>query len=293
MYYELYQNVFLKDYQSEEETPLVIDLFLRYGLLSEELISENIQRELVALDRSDSGGGACAVYDMKEWLTLVLEGKKEPSKSEFDMDYDESLRDMRKNGQITQEQQEEMSNNLEEKFAYEIQNMFRTNHRILFGQVTAFVPFLFTESCSGSLNRSFLSKDKLNAAVQRLLHIDYSAFYRESLYGVEGPFVKEYVQEEVFPDIIAMPVYGSKTVMWQELSGRRRNSKGRFLVPIFMEGDLDSEMTKLFGRFRWELCRTIQGSSWNNIQLKSLTSEYCDFIQFYRKNRELSDDQDK
>lgn len=290
VYYELYQNVFLKDYQSGEETPLVIDLFLRYGLLSELLVSEEIQKELVSLDRSDSGEGVCSVYDMKEWLTLVLDGKKEPSKSEFDMDYDESLRDMRKNGQITQEQQEEMADDLGAKFAYEIQNMFRTNHRILFGQITAFVPFLFTEGCSGSLSRSYLSKDKINASVQRLLNIDYSVFYRESLYGEEGPFVKEYVQEEVFPDIIAMPVYGSKTVMWQELSGRRRNSKGRFLVPIFIEGDLDSEMTKLFGRFRWELCRTIQGSSWNNIQLKSLTSEYCDFIQFYRKNRELSDD---
>lgn len=290
VYYELYQNVFLKDYRSGEETPLVIDLFLRYGLLSETLVSEEIQKELVSLDRSDSGEGVCSVYDMKEWLTLVLDGEKVPSKSEFDMDYDESLRDMRKNGQITQEQQEEMADDLEAKFAYEIQNMFRTNHRILFGQITAFVPFLFTESCSGSLSRSYLSKDKVNASVQRLLNIDYSVFYRESLYGVEGPFVKEYIQEEVFPDIIAMPIYGSKTVMWQELSGRRRNSKGRFLVPIFMEGDLDSEMTRLFGRFRWELCRTIQGSSWNNIQLKSLTSEYCDFLQFYRKNRELSDD---
>lgn len=290
VYYELYQNVFLKDYRSEEETPLVIDLFLRYGLLSETLVSEEIQKELISLDRSDSGEGVCCVYDMKEWLTLVLNGEKEPSKSEFDMDYDESLRDMRKNGQITQEEQMEMEDDLEAKFAYEIQNVFRTNHRILFGQITAFVPFLFTESCSGSLSRNYLSKDKLNAAVQRLLNIDYSVFYRESLYGEEGPFVKEYVQEEVFPDIIAMPVYGSKTVMWQELSGRRRNSKGRFLVPAFLESDLDSEMTKLFGRFRWELCRTIQGSSWNNIQLKSLTSEYCDFIQFYRKNRELSDD---
>ncbi len=290
VYYELYQNVFLKDYKSGEETPLVIDLFLRYGLLSETLVSEAIQRDLLSLGRSDSSEGVCTVYDMKEWLTEVLDGKKEPSKSEFDMDYDESLRDMRKNGQITQEQQQEMSDDLEAKFAYEIQNMFRTNHRILFGQITAFVPFLFTESCSGSLSRSYLSKDKINAAVQRLLNIDYSVFYRESLYGQEGAFVKEYVQEEVFPDIIAMPIYGSKTVMWQELSGRRRNSKGRFLVPIFMEGDLDNEMTKLFGRFRWELCRTIQGSSWNNIQLKSLTSEYCDFIQFYRKNRELSDD---
>jgi hypothetical protein len=291
VYYELYQNVFLKDFQSEEDTPLVIDLFLRYGFLSEKVVSEQIQEELLSLDTAHSGIGSCAVYDMKEWLTLILKGEKEPSKSEFDMDYDESLRDMKKTGQITAEQQQQMTNDLQAKFAYEIQNMFRANHRIVFGQVSAFVPFLFTEACTTSIDRGYLSKDKINAAVQRLLHIDFSVFYRESLYGKEGsPFVKEYIQEEVFPDIIVLPVYGSKSVMWQELSGRRRNSKGRFLLPIFMESDLDGEMVRLFGRFRWELCRTIQGASWNNVQIKSLTSEYCDFVQFYRKNRELSED---
>lgn len=291
VYYELYQKVFLKDFSSQEDTPVVIDLFLRYGFLSERIVSKEIQEELLSLDSSHSGIGSCAVYDMKEWLTLILKGEKEPSKSEFDMDYDENLRDMRKTGQITVEQQQAMSGDLKAKFAYEVQNMFRTNHRIVFGQVTAFVPFLFTESCTTSISRGYLSKDRVNAAVQRLLHIDYSVFYRESLYAKEGSaFAKEYIQEEVFPDIIVLPVYGNKAVMWQELSGRRRNSKGRFLLPVFMEGDLDSEMVKLFGRFRWELCRTIQGASWNNVQLKSLTSEYCDFVQFYRKNRELSED---
>ena len=29
---------------------------------------------------------------------------------------------------------------------------------------------------------------------------------------------------------------------------------------------------------------------WNDIREKSLTAEYCDYIQFYRKNRELSTD---
>ena len=77
--------------------------------------------------------------------------------------------------------------------------------------------------------------------------------------------------------------------MWQELSGRKRTSRGRFLLPAFMEGELETELIRLLGRFRWELCRTIQGASWNNIQIKSLTSEYSDFVQFYRKNRELSD----
>lgn len=291
VYYDLYKMVFLRDFESAEETPVVIDLFLRYGFLSERLVSESIQEDLLSIDRTDSGIGSCAVYDMKEWLTMILEGKKEPSKSEFDLDYDANLREMKKNGQITAEEQQTMSKDLNAKFDYEIQNIFRANHRILFGQVSAFVPFLFTEGCGSSISRAYLSKDKINASVQKLLHIDYSAFYRESLYGKEGsPFVKEYIQEEVFPDILVFPCYGSKSVMWQELSGRRRNTPGRFLLPVFLEGEIDTEMVRLFGRFRWELCRTIQGASWNNVQLKSLTSEYCDFIQFYRKNRDLSED---
>lgn len=291
IYYQLYKNVFLKDFHSNEETPVIIDLFLRYGFLSEKLVSEEIQEELLALDTYNSGLGSCDVYDMKEWLTLILKGEKEPSKSEFDMDYDENLRELRKTGHITAEQQQQMAKDVNAKLDYELQNMFRTNHRIVFGQVSAFVPFLFTEACTSSISRSYLSGDKINAAVKRLLQIDYSAFYREGLYAKEGSsFAKEYIQQEVFPDIVLMPGYGNKSVMWQELSGRRRNSKGRFLLPVFMEGDLNSEMIKLFGRFRWELCRTIQGASWNNIQSKSLTSEYFDFVQFYRKNRELSED---
>lgn len=291
IYYELYQKVFLRDFNSKEDTPLVIDLFLRYGFLSEKLLKDDIVEELIALDTSHSGMGACDVYDMKEWLTLILQGKKEPSKSEFDLDYDENLRDMRKTGQITAEKQQELSRDLNAKFEYELQNMFRVNHRLMFSQATAFVPFLFTECCSGTLDRSYLSKDKVNATIQRLKQIDFSVFYRESLYAKEGSnFAKEYIQEEVYPDIVMFPGFGNKGVMWQEISGRRRNSKGRFLLPIFMEGELEAVMIKLFGRFRWELCRTIQGSAWNNIQIKSLTSEYSDFVQFYRKNRELSDD---
>ncbi len=37
-------------------------------------------------------------------------------------------------------------------------------------------------------------------------------------------------------------------------------------------------------------CKRIQGSRWNDLSDLSLTSEYCDYIQFYRKNIELSVD---
>ena len=85
LYYELYEKIFLKDFHSQEDTPLVIDLFLRYGFLSERLVTDDIIEQILSLDTAHSGMGACSVYDMKEWLTLILKGEKEPSKSEFDL----------------------------------------------------------------------------------------------------------------------------------------------------------------------------------------------------------------
>lgn len=291
MYYKIYKKVFLKDYKSSESTPVIIDLFLRYGFISEKLLSEELLEQLLSIDRHDVGNASCMVYDMKQWLTEIIEGRKEPSKSEFDLDYAESLRDRKRTGALTEQQVNAMSDDRNAKFEFEVDNMFKANHRILYGQVSAFVPFLFTDGCASSLLKTFMSGDRINAAVHRLLQIDYSAFYREGLYKGEAEGIKkEYIVEEVFPDFILFPIAGSNPIMWQEISGRRRNSKGRFLLPAFLDTDIDAAMVKLFGRFRWELCRTIQGAAWNNIQVKSLTSEYSDFIQFYKKNRELSED---
>ena len=36
------------------------------------------------------------------------------------------------------------------------------------------------------------------------------------------------------------------------------------------------------------MCRKIQGVRWNDLREHSLTSDYYDYLQFYRKNRELS-----
>lgn len=290
-YYPLYKAVYYKEYHSTEETPIEIDLFLRYGFLSETLLTEELLEELLSLDNDRSGRGDCRVYDMKEWLTEVYEGRKSPSKSEFDLDYEDFLRDQKKTGRITEAQMKEQLEDRDAKLDYEITNMFRVNHRLVSGQASVFVPFLFTEGSSASLQRTFLSKDKINASLRKLRQIDYSVFYRELLFHKDdSPITKEYMMEEVAPDVILLPACGTKGIMWQELSGRRRNSKGRFLMPHFFEGDLELAMIQLCGRFRWELCRTMQGTSWNNIQIKSLTSEYSDYIQFYRKNRDLSED---
>ena len=139
------------------------------------------------------------------------------------------------------------------------------------------------------MKKAFHTAKEINAAFNRLLSVDFSIFYRERLYSdLENGVKKEYVMEQVFPDIVMLPICGAKGVMWQEITGRKRNTPGRFLLPALTEENLENMLLELFGRFRWELCRTIQGTAWNNIQYPSLTSEYVDYIQFYQKNRDLT-----
>lgn len=289
-YYEIYAKVFLKAYK-EKETSRVIDMFLNYGFLDETLLSKEKCIELYNLEPVSYQKELCHVYTIKEWLITIYEGKKEPSKSEFDMDYQEYVRDLKKTKQIQAEEESVYIADVNRKLEYEIKNMLQYNNRLVSGQLGTFVPFLYEEAFLGKVENCYLTDEKINTAVDRLRSVDYSVFYRESVYSdVEKGITREYIMQEVCPDIILLPVYGSNAIMWQEISGKRRNTPARFLLPAFFSGNIEEILIRVLGRFRWELCRTIQGPSWNDVSVKSLTSEYSDYIQFYRKNRDLSDE---
>jgi hypothetical protein len=153
------------------------------------------------------------------------------------------------------------------------------------------MPILFKEAIFGYLDKLIVTKKKINDSVKNILETDYSAFYREALYtNVDLKIAHETIMLNVYPDIILMPIFGSNATMWQEIGSKDKKTPGRFCFPVMTAGNIDDLMVKTFGRFRWELCRCIQGMSWNDVKVKSLTSEYMDYIQFYRKNRDLSDD---
>lgn len=290
IYYDIYRSVFLKMY-NKKECPLAVDLFLNYGFIDEKLLRSEQIEELVELEGNREIKGPCAVYSMKQWLTLIYLGKKLPSKSEFDLDYEEYLRSLRKSNEITDEELTKRSQDMNMRLDYEIQNMFQYNNRLVNGQILTFVPFLHENSFITGIRKTYVTAERINQAVLALEKVDYSIFTREVIYNNDELDIKrEYVVKKVYPDIIIFPVAGDNTIMWQEISGRRRDSKGRFLMPSFTIKNLEDMLVKAFGRFHWEICRTIQGSAWNNIKYKSLTSEYMDYIQFYRKNHDLSEE---
>lgn len=288
--FRLYLACYRKLRQGVAVLPKAVELFLDFGFLDERLLEQEHLEFLCGIEKEENEG-PCNVFTMCEWLTEIQEGRREPSKSEFDEDYTEHLRSLKKQGEITEQEQKKFLNDMDKRVEYEVMNMQMSNSRSIYGQPTAYMPILYKEAIFGYLDKILVTKKKINESVQKLMKIDYSVFYREVLYSnVDLKINHEALMKNVYPDIILFPLFGLNASMWQEVGGKNKATPGRFCFPILSNTNIDDMMVKMFGRFRWELCRCIQGMQWNDVKVKSLTSEYMDYIQFYRKNRELSDE---
>jgi hypothetical protein len=288
--FKLYLCCYRKIKERLLDPPKAVELFMNYGMLDERLLDEEHLQFLCGIEPEENEG-PCQVVTMMEWLDLIYEGKREPSKSEFDEDYVENLRTRKKQGEITEKEQNELLKNMDCRVEYEIMNMQMSNSRTLYGQPSSYMPILYKEAIFGYLDKILVTKKKINESVLHFSKLDYSVFYREVLYSnMEFKIFNETVMKNVYPDVILFPLFGTNASMWQEVGGKNKGTPGRFCFPIMTSSNIDDLMVKLFGRFRWELCRCIQGMAWNDVKIKSLTSEYMDYIQFYRKNRDLSEE---
>jgi hypothetical protein len=289
IFFELYENVFKLAYQ-QEELPRAVELFLDFAFLDERLLTKE---QLISLSRLsiDESCPPCNVYTLREWLTSIYEGKKEPSKNEFDLDYTDHIREQKKHEVMTAEDERKKLSDKDAKLHFEIMNMFLVNDKVVSGQISTFLPCLYKEMFLNWPEKEVLSRKRINDSFERILAVDYSAYYRETMYvNQEEGIEKEYIVKNVYPDIILLPMVGSGASMWQEISQKKRVNPGRFVFPIFLDTNIDDNMVRMFGRFRWELCRSVQGTVWNNLKHKSLTSEYMDYLQFFRKNHDLTED---
>lgn len=291
MFYDVYYKVFMHAMKDHGKLDPIIQMFLNFGFMDIQFVGEENANALYELTEHLDQCNSEHVYTIYEWLKSVYQGKNEPSKNEFDMDYTAYLLDMRKTGKITPEQVNELQKNQEMKVKFEIQNMFTSGNKITYGKITTFCPILGEYDMINSVEKMLVTADKLDEAINNVRKVDFSLFYRETMFtDPSRDLPREMIMKEVLPDIILMPNAGTRAQMWQETAGVKRDTPGRFMFPIFTAVDLDDMMVETAGRFRWEMCRKIQGVHWNDIREKSLTAEYCDYIQFYRKNHELSVD---
>ena len=199
------------------------------------------------------------------------------------------MAELKKTGKVNEKQMRDYANNREMKVKFEIQNMFTSGNRVTYGRVSTFCPILGENDLINSVDKMLVTAQKIEDAMNKVRKVDFSVFYRGVVFSDPDKGInREEIMKEVLPNIILMPNAGTRAMMWQETAGVRRDTPARYMFPIFTAVDLDDMMVETTGRYRWEICRKIQGVHWNDIRDKSLTAEYCDYIQFYKKNHDLS-----
>lgn len=290
VFFEIYEAV-LKKVLLEKSQVRLYHMFLLFGYMDERLIRPEHTIALYNLVDRFSVYGQASVYNMRDWLSSIYDTEKDPSMNEFSQDYFDIFREMKKRREVTEKDRAKYSNDKDARLSFEIRNMFKVNHRVCYGQPGSYFPVLYDGMIVRDLEKSIVTPNAIMESVEKLLETDFSAFHREISYrNPEKGIEKELIMKSILPDFILMPVFGSRGIMWQEIAGRNRSTPARFILPVFTTENLDDLIVKLVGNFRWELCRTMMGSAWNDITQKSLTSEYTDYIQFYKKNKDLAED---
>ncbi len=285
-FFNIFEAALIRSF-SDPKPPLAVKLFLTYGYVSEELLTEDDLKTLVTLPEIGAGDLDCHVYTMAEWLKEIYEGRKLPSKDEFDEDYEEHMRKEVAKG--NKSAFEKAMADGAAKMHFEIDKLFKYADRLVNGNISTFVPVLCSEGIMTSLATSAVTGPSVNAAVRKIENVDYSIFYRETRTFYEEVEVNNFTNIERYtPDFILFPVCGGGAQMWQDIEGKAKTTHARILLPVLTENDINATMIKMMAHFRWEKCRTDMGAQWNNYRYPSLTSEYTDYLQFYKKNSDLS-----
>lgn len=289
VFYEIYYKVFMRAVKDESTLTPVLEMFLNFGFMDLSYVGEEHAKSLYDLCAHLDICHSDNVYTIYEWLKLIYSGEKEPSKNQFDMSYSAHLTDLYKNGKIKKEEIQEHLGNYEMRVEFEIQNMFATVNKSTYGKISTFCPVLCNNDLLNSIEKMLVTAEKLEEALNEVRKLDYSIFYREVSFSDPSKGINsDRIMKEILPDIILMPNAGTKAMMWQEISGVKSDTPARFMFPVFTAVDLNDLMLETIGRYRWEMCRRLEGVRWNDVREKSLTAEYCSYIQFYRNNRDLS-----
>lgn len=289
-------NAFYKCYKACAQKALVqgipgeiVSMFLHFGFMDVGFAGEENAEALLDLVDQLFACKTDNVFTFFDWIKTIYEGKNDPSISELDMDYRKFVKESVRNGDIPKDKEKQYLEDPWKRTEYELDNLFHSGGKLTCGHLTTFCPIFCEDDMIGTAESMLVTAMKIREAVDMVRSVDFSLFYREVMFAdKEKGIAGEYLNKEVLPQFILIPNAGNRGMMWQPTAGTRNNTPARFMLPILCSGDLKDIIVENCGRYRWEMCRKVQGARWNDITTPSLTSEYSDYLQYYRKNFELS-----
>ena len=289
-FFHIYEQAFFRS-QEDGQIPAEVKMFFLFGFVDENLAGIANTSELykhALLWEDDPQGKVLPVYN---WLSKIYKGELVPSKNEFDNDWEEYLREEVRTGGMTQEEADKKLDDRQAMVSFELHNMISSANKMTFGSVFSYVPVFYASSVVRPLENCLATPQKVHAAIDKVREVDYGCFYRPAFVSYPELKINRYdYNEEIEPYVVLLPNFGSRGLLWQEIEGRRRTTPGRMVISIYHSADLDNTIVKMCAQFRWEMCKRIQGVHYSDVTDPSLTAEYCNYLQFYKKNYELSPD---
>ena len=271
--------------KTEATVPKSVKLMLNFGFFDDDLLDENQITELNDLARMREKDVSLPVLLEYEFLNKIYREEEEPSITEMGLDYKGHLRELEKSRRKRDKTEDIYDENVK-RVIYEIEQRLASTAAVCSGSTVTAFPILNSYALRGSLKGLYTSKKTIESIVQELRDIDFSVFYRETVLKLGD--AREIIQEEIEPYFIILPIFGTKTFLWQEITGTNKRSRGRIVVPIFFMGDLHRSLAHTLACFRWELNRSMKGAMWADPIDGGVTGEYFDYVNTFKKNSKLS-----
>lgn len=290
-FHTIYEEAFTMSL-SDFVLPPVMKMFFNFGFVDVDLAGLANTNTLYRLAQDFKGCPEKGVYTAYEWFTAIYNKKVEPSRNSLDATFPEYLREQATAGKIPTEMVDKLANDAGQRTLFELQHVFPSVNRTTYGRLSTYCPVFCEADVIKPLGSCLVGSDTVLEALRKLEEVDYSAFYRETMftYTMGTTNNNEIVNVRIAPNVILFPNIGTRGIMWQEIEGKKRTTPARFMLSVFHIEDINNTLARLVGEYRWEMCKRVQGARWNDVSERSLTSEYCDYAQFYKKNSDLSQD---
>lgn len=289
LFWEIYYHVILKAVKQPESPPDFVMAFIDHGVI-DEVVMRPEHLSLILKSVNDHHHSKYGIHHPLDWFKQIYQGELDTSINELGMTRFELL--VQEHGRGKWKKPADLPPDMkkpEDLLKYELDSMVAPNARLTSGAISTFIPVLYSDAIYKPLEQSLVTPLTLEKEIDKLLKCDYSAYHREVLYkNKDFGITSEFVQERVIPNFVLLPSAGDNFQFWQEREGRDKNSPGRILCPAIALEDMYKLLLKATSIYRWEMLKTTLGVDWNNVSIPSITADYTDYMQFFRKNRELS-----
>lgn len=290
LFFDSYKECVFKIFESQGVPPQV-QMFLLFGYMDENMAGLQNAIAICKLTEKYSEMDREHTISFYEWLCMIYRGQRWPSMNDMSVDYEQDLREKLKNKEINESEFNALMKDTNKKLNYEMDNAFAIMRRV-FGMPSRFLAMFSEDSLEKPLLKSVLMNDEIDKVLDKIKGIDINLFNHEYTYANPSIGIDNArIQKEIMPDIILLPIVGSRPMMWQEIEGRNRQTPARMFFPKFLHSDPKEALIRCCGAYRWEFCKREQGARWQDVSDPSICAYFYNYIQTFKKNHSLSPEQ--